>query len=95
MEICSSTLYSRICRKCGHPTENGVYCTKCANSVMSRARDPGMAQDDCKVGERGVERNFRFPGVANCSRISGFQYVTVVNGQADRPCAVPLVCVAD
>ena len=23
MEICSSTVYSRICRKCGYPAENG------------------------------------------------------------------------
>ena len=44
LEICSSTLYSRICRKCGHPTENGVYCTRCANSVMSRALDPGIGR---------------------------------------------------
>ena len=44
LEICSSTLYSRICRKCGYPTENDVYCTKCANSVMSRALDPGIGR---------------------------------------------------
>ena len=40
-----------------------------------------------------------FPGMTRNSEMStepsGFQYVTVVNGQADRPCAVPLVCVAD
>ena len=44
METCSSTLYSRICRKCGYPTEDDVYCTKCANSVMSRALDPGIGR---------------------------------------------------
>ena len=44
MEICSSIVYSRICRKCGHPAENGVYCTRCANSVMSRVLDPGIGR---------------------------------------------------
>ena len=44
LETCSSTLYSRICRKCGYPTENDVYCTKCANSVSSRALDPGIGR---------------------------------------------------
>ena len=34
-------------------------------------------------------------GVSNCSRISGFQYVMVIKGQADRGCAQSLVCVAD
>ena len=34
-------------------------------------------------------------GVNNCSQIGEFQYVMVVNGQADRGCAPSLVCVAD
>ena len=34
-------------------------------------------------------------GVSNCSRISGFQYVMVIKGQADRGCVQSLVCVAD
>ena len=29
MELCSSTAYSRVCRKCGHPAENSVYCSRC------------------------------------------------------------------
>ena len=34
-------------------------------------------------------------GVNNCSQISGFQYVMVVNSQADWRYAPSLVCVAD
>ena len=30
LEICSSTVYSRICRKCGYPAQNDVYCSRCA-----------------------------------------------------------------
>ena len=30
MEIYSSTVYSRICRKSGHPAQNDVYCSRCA-----------------------------------------------------------------
>ena len=31
MEPCSSTVYSRVCRRCGHPAGDGVLCTRCAN----------------------------------------------------------------
>ena len=31
IEPCSSTVYSRVCRRCGHPAEDGVLCTRCAN----------------------------------------------------------------
>ena len=44
MEICSSTVYTRVCRRCGHPAGNGVYCTKCANPVRSRDLDPGIGR---------------------------------------------------
>ena len=30
MEPCSSTVYSRVCRRCGHPAGDGVYCRRCA-----------------------------------------------------------------
>ena len=30
MEICNSTVYSRVCRGCGHPAENDDYCSRCA-----------------------------------------------------------------
>ena len=30
MEICSSTVYTRVCKNCGHPAENGVHCGRCA-----------------------------------------------------------------
>ena len=30
MGICSSTVYSRVCRRCGHPAEDRVYCRRCA-----------------------------------------------------------------
>ena len=29
MEPCSSTVYSRVCRGCGHPAGDGVYCSRC------------------------------------------------------------------
>ena len=31
MESCSSTVYTRVCRTCGHPADNGVDCSRCAN----------------------------------------------------------------
>ena len=31
MEPCSSTVYGRVCRRCGHPAGDGVLCTRCAN----------------------------------------------------------------
>ena len=30
MEPCSSTVYTRVCRTCGHPAYNGVDCGRCA-----------------------------------------------------------------
>ena len=30
MEPCNSTVYSRVCRGCGHPTDNDVSCSRCA-----------------------------------------------------------------
>ena len=30
MELCSSTVYSRVCKRCGHPADNGVHCGRCA-----------------------------------------------------------------
>ena len=30
MEPCSSTVYSRVCRRCGHPAEDGPDCSRCA-----------------------------------------------------------------
>ena len=29
MELCSSTVYNRVCKRCGHPSENGVHCGRC------------------------------------------------------------------
>ena len=31
MEPCSSTVYTRVCRTCGHPAGDRVYCGRCAN----------------------------------------------------------------
>ena len=30
MEPCSSTVDTRVCRRFGHPAEDGVYCRRCA-----------------------------------------------------------------